>query len=152
VFSIRALAKDELDALLSLYSHLHAADERPSAAAADDIWQELLSNPRHRRLGAFDGAALISSCALTIVPNLTRGGRPYGLIENVVTHPDMRRRGAASAVLRAALDFAWSQNCYKVVLTTGRTDGIIRAFYTACGFVASERQAFIARLTGRGDR
>jgi GNAT superfamily N-acetyltransferase len=37
------------------------------------------------------------------VPNLTRGGSPYALIENVVTHHDFRKRGFGKQILNFAL-------------------------------------------------
>ena len=57
-------------------------------------------------------------CTVTVVPNLTRGCQPYGLIENVVTHAEHRQRGYGKAVLAEALALAWSQGCYKVMLMT----------------------------------
>lgn len=42
---------------------------------------------------------LVASCTLTLTPNLTRGCRPYGVIENVVTDVGFRKRGFAKAVL-----------------------------------------------------
>lgn len=59
---------------------------------------------------------LVASCTLTLTPNLTRGCRPYGVIENVVTDVGFRKRGFAKAVLEKALAFCWSSNCYKVML------------------------------------
>ena len=44
-----------------------------------------------------------ATCILVVVPNLTRGGRPYALIENVVTHSSLRGQGYERAVLEAAL-------------------------------------------------
>jgi GNAT superfamily N-acetyltransferase len=88
---------------------------------------------------------LVSSCTITVIPNLTRGGRPYGLIENVVTHADHRGRGYARAVLQDALSFAWAQGCYKVMLMTGRKDEATLRFYESAGFDRHGKQAFIAR-------
>ena len=65
------------------------------------------------------GGKSITSCVLTIIPNLTRGGRPYALVENVVTHAEYRRQGIGTRLLHAALQSAWERGCYKVMLSTG---------------------------------
>jgi GNAT superfamily N-acetyltransferase len=49
-------------------------------------------------------------------PNLLRGGRPHGMIENVVTHPACQRRGHGRAVIGAARDEAWQRGCRQVLL------------------------------------
>ena len=142
----RRLGRDDLSALLRLYPHLHAADDPlPEVAVIDAIWSEILANPRLVYFGGFAGQSLVSSCTITIVPNLTRGCRPYGLIENVVTHADFRRRGLGAAVIDAALTYAWSVNCYKVMLMTGRKDDATRQFYQAVGFDADAKKAFVAK-------
>jgi GNAT superfamily N-acetyltransferase len=51
--------------------------------------------------------AIIASCTLVVIPNLARGGQPYGLIENVVTHAAYRGRGFGKRLLRAAVEAAW---------------------------------------------
>lgn len=75
-----------------------------------------------------------ATCTLVIVPNLTRGARPYGLIENVVTDVGQRGRGLARALLKAAIATAWQQGCYKVMLMTGRSDEATLRFYERSGF------------------
>ena len=142
---IRPLEEPELAALLRLYEHLHANDEPPSPEASVRAWRELLANPRHWHLGAFSEGELVSGCALTVIPNLTRGGRPYGVIENVVTHAAHRRQGLGKRVLAEALSIAWSLQCYKVMLATGRRDEAVTRFYVSAGFKPNEKQAFVAR-------
>ncbi len=143
---IRLIAQSELQQLLALYAHLHADDEPlPDGGALEEIWKELLESNRYRYLGAYVDGRLVSSCSITIVPNLTRGGRPYGLIENVVTHADHRGHGYAKAVLHDALSFAWGEGCYKVMLMTGRKDEATLRFYESAGFDRHGKQAFIAR-------
>lgn len=85
--------KNELGELLNLYKYLHSKDDPlPEDSILEKIWQNIISNPLLKYIVAeFDGE-IISSCALVIIPNITRGARPYGLIENVVTHPDYRRK------------------------------------------------------------
>jgi GNAT superfamily N-acetyltransferase len=145
VLNIRLLEESELDALLMLYRHLHVEDEPLTPDVAKQVWRELRSSLRYRYLGAFVNEQLVSSCALTVIPNLTRGGRPYGVIENVVTPPSHRRQGVGRRVLQKALSLAWSERCYKVTLATGRRDEAIIRFYASAGFVPHEKQAFVAR-------
>lgn len=143
---IRPIARSELSELLALYTHLHAGDDLPpDDGTAERIWDELQGSSRYRYVGAYVDGQLVSSCTITVIPNLTRGGRPYGLIENVVTHADHRGRGYARAVLQDALAFAWAQGCYKVMLMTGRKDEATLRFYESAGFDRHGKQAFIAR-------
>ena len=90
----------------------------------------------------------VSSCTLTLTPNLTRGCRPYGVIENVVTDAGFRKRGFAKAVLEKALAYSWSSNCYKVMLMTGRTDEATFRLYESVGFNRHTKQAFVCTPEG----
>ncbi len=71
-------------------------------------------------LGAFDGPALVAMLTLHILPNVTWGGRPYALVENVVTAQSHRRRGI------------------------GRQRGA-QGFYEAVGFSAEDKAAMVIR-------
>ena len=143
--NVRELQRPDLQALLALYRHLNPADATLDAETAEAIWLETLASPRSRHFGGYEESALVSACTITVVPNLTRGGRPYGLIENVVTDSTHRRKGWGCAVLAKALAFAWSCQCYKVMLLTGRKDEATFRFYEKAGFDRHEKQAFVAR-------
>lgn len=92
--NIRELRADDLAPLLGLYTYLHEHDApRPSAPEVQAVWAEALANPRIQYFGGWDGGNLILSCMLTIIPNLTRACRPFGVIENVVTQSAYRGRG-----------------------------------------------------------
>jgi ribosomal protein S18 acetylase RimI-like enzyme len=143
---IRPIKPTELDALIELYEHLHADDAPlPPEDRLRSLWAEIVVNPLlHYVVAEIDGR-FVGSCTLAIVPNLTRGARPYGLIENVVTHTDYRRRGIGTAVLRHALGIAWAENCYKVMLLTGtKKEGTLR-FYEKAGFRRGVKIGLIAR-------
>jgi GNAT superfamily N-acetyltransferase len=143
---IRHLQSGDLGSLLDLYRHLHSSDTPPPREdVAQTVWRELLSSPNYRYFGAFLDEQLVSSCTLTIIPNLTRSCRPYGGIENVVTHADHRRKGYATALLNAALAEAWAAQCYKVMLLTGRKDEGTFRFYESVGFDRNAKQAFVAK-------
>jgi hypothetical protein len=80
--NIRELKSHDLQLLLGLYAHLHKNDDPPpSAAIAEAVWSEALANPRIKYFGGFVSDSLVSSCTLTVIPNLTRACRPYGVIE-----------------------------------------------------------------------
>jgi len=144
--TIRKIREDELPSLLSLYCHLHPGD--PELAVTKDVeclWHRIFSDSQLHYLVAEVAGQIVSSCTLAIVLNLTRGARPYGLIENVVTHPDFRRRGIGTRILQAALELAWKQDCYKVMLLTGRKDVATLRFYQQAGFEAGVKTGFVAK-------
>ena len=144
--NIREIQADELQLLLSLYTHLHEHDDPPpSGELAEAVWSEAIANRRIRYFGVFVSGLLVSSCTLTVIPNLTRACRPYGVIENVVTHAAHRHRGYGRAVLAHALAAAWRQDCYKVMLLTGRKDEATLRFYEQAGFDRHDKQAFVAK-------
>lgn len=88
---------------------------------------------------------LVSSCTLAIVPNLSRGGRSYGVIENVVTHAEYRKLGLGRRVLAHALDLAARADCYKVHLATGSKREATLRFYEGAGFQRGAKTYFEVR-------
>ena len=137
---------DDLPQLLSLYQHLNPdVALLPVEDGLQSHWQAILDNDVLFYIAARVDGRLISTCTITVIPNLTRSARPYGLIENVVTHPDYRKRGIGTRVLRYALDIAWGLGCYKVMLLTGKKDEETLRFYESAGFRRGEKTGFVAR-------
>ena len=94
---IREAEPHELPEVLALYQHLHAVDEpMPDDATVRQVWDDICRDPKLHCLAAEMDNVFVASCILAIIPNLTRGARPYGLVENVVTHTKYRRQGIAS--------------------------------------------------------
>jgi GNAT superfamily N-acetyltransferase len=144
---VRAAAEDDLLAVLALYRHLHPQEPPLEISAAARVWSLLLSSGLTTVIVAQEAERLVSSCTLAILPNLSRGGRPYGVIENVVTHADYRRRGLGRRVLAHALDLAWQADCYKVHLATGSQREATLRFYESAGFARGGKTYFEVRRT-----
>jgi GNAT superfamily N-acetyltransferase len=143
--TIRTAEAEDLDALAELYTHLNPTDDRPEPRILEERWSTMLAQPGFSCIVGLCGGQLVSSCCLAVIPNLTRGGRPYALIENVVTHRDFRRRGFAKAILKEALNRAWRTECYKVMLLSGSKRPETHRFYESCGFRSHEKTGFVAR-------
>jgi GNAT superfamily N-acetyltransferase len=83
-------------------------------------WETVMANPdRYLYVVADEDGKISASCNVAIIPNLTRSARPYAVIENVITHPDARRKGLGRKVMEKAMAFAGMHNCYKVMLLSG---------------------------------
>lgn len=83
----------------------------------------------------------IGTCSLIIEPNLTRGGRPYDLIENVLVHTDFQKMGVGRALMDEAMKLAKESNCYKIMLLSG-ADNKNHAFYEKLGFDRNRKVGF----------
>ncbi|WP_341368988.1 GNAT family N-acetyltransferase [Yoonia sp. BS5-3] len=144
---IRTAKADDLPALTALYQHLSPEDPPcPPALAAENFAQFQTYGPSAIFVGC-DDDRLLCSCTLVVIPNLTRGGRPYALIENVVTHNGYRNQGFGKKILDAACVHAWAQNCYKVMLMTGSKRPSTLKFYESAGF-AQNKTGFQKRAPG----
>jgi GNAT superfamily N-acetyltransferase len=143
---VRNVRQDELADLIRLYRLFHpeeaAAD--PEAAATRKVWQDILADPNLRYYGVEADGRIVSTCTLTLIPNLNHGLKPYGLLENVVTDPGYRKRGFATLAIQHALGEAWAAGCYKVMLLTGsQNEGTLR-FYENAGLQRGVKTGFIA--------
>lgn len=143
---IKEAARKDLAALLALYTHLHDEPPPPPGPALDAVWEDILTDPHHHLLMGWLGGELISSCVMVVVPNLTRGLRPYAVVENVVTHPAHRGRGHATRLLRAAQDLARGAGCYKIMLSTSSRQESTFRFYERAGFNRQDKTAFVCWL------
>ena len=144
---IRPASLNELPAVLALYRQLNPDDPVLDLAAAERAWSALLTSGFVTTFVADVAGRLVSSCTLAIVPNLSRGARPYGVIENVVTDIAHRRQGMGRAVLHAALENAWNADCYKVLLASGSKRESTLRFYEDAGFKRDAKTYFEIRRT-----
>jgi GNAT superfamily N-acetyltransferase len=142
--NVRRIEPRDLGSLLELYHQLNPADILPDEDAVRTVWPQLLTDPRVLVfVGEVDGT-VATTCTLVVVPNLTRGGRPYGLIENVVTASDHRQRGFGSSIMGHALEHAWQLHCYKVMLLTGSARDDTLRFYEKVGFQRGLKTGLVA--------
>jgi GNAT superfamily N-acetyltransferase len=150
-FSIRAAQPSDLEGLLALYRHLNPSDEAISLDLAASRLDGINRLPGSAVLLGLLGALLVASCTLIVIPNLTRGGKPYALIENVVTDARYRGRGYGTRLLQAAVQAAWSADCYKVMLLTGSKKPSTLRFYVSAGFEQSKTGFQMRRMAARHD-
>ncbi len=143
---IREARKDDLQAMLELYLHLHETSIPEDTAHLRNTWEQIINDPHHHLIVCEVDGKLVSSCVCVIIPNLSKNVRPYAFIENVVTHADYRQKGYATACLMYAKDIALRENCYKMMLLTGSKDPKTWHFYQQAGFNANDKTAFIQWL------
>jgi len=142
--SVRPAVAGDLDAVLGLLAQLNPDDAPLAPGVAAATWREILARPGVETLVAELGGAVVACLTLVVVPNLSRGARPYALIENVVTDEAHRGRRIGRALLDAAVARAWELGAYKAMLMTGSKKESTLGFYRNGGFTA-DKTAFQIR-------
>lgn len=143
---VREITESELDSLLELYLFLHEDSIPEKGAHLRRTWAQILRDDNHHILVNEVDGKIVASCVCVIIPNLTRNVRPYAFVENVVTHPDYRGRGCATACLNYAREIARKENCYKMMLLTGSKEEATLRFYKKAGYNSIDKTAFIQWL------
>jgi GNAT superfamily N-acetyltransferase len=131
--TVRQATEHDLMALGTLYAELHPADPMLSHEQAMKTWQEIIGQAGRTLLIAVREETAVGTVDSIVVPNLTRGGRPYMLVENVVVARSARRQGVAGRMFDALIDLARAVGCYKVQLLSHVDRCDAHMFYESCG-------------------
>lgn len=144
---VRLIKYDELGELLSLYKQLQPEDpDVCNNEALQSVWDSIYINPDLYYIVIEIDGKIVSSCNISIIKNLTRNLRSYGLIENVITDLNYRKKGYATKALNMAVEIAKDNNCYKVMLLTGSKKEETLRFYEQSGFIRGVKTGFIKNL------
>jgi glucosamine-phosphate N-acetyltransferase len=128
---IREIEKSDLEKgfLASLDSLRKASDLDPEKAK--EVLQKIKSNPNHKIFVAIDDEKVVGSTTLFIEPKFIHQGGLVGHIEDVVVGKEYQGKGIGEKLIKASLDFAKNNGCYKTILDCSED---IKPFYEKIGF------------------
>jgi hypothetical protein len=89
----RLAVSSDSDSLLALFAASEVIRAAKPREHAERVWVEILTHPNVHVFVSDERDCIAATCMLVTAPNLLRGGRRHGFLENVVTHPDFRSRG-----------------------------------------------------------
>lgn len=142
----RIAVEEDLTGLLELYRQLTPEDPALELERAQAIWDAMKANEDIRYFVAVDGRKVVSTCNISIIPNLTRSGASWAIIENVITDNTYRRQGIGKWLMDMAIKFAKSRGCYKVCLLSNSTRAEAHQFYESLGFSGTAKIGFHLKL------
>lgn len=137
----RTARSEDLDSIVRLVALMH--DEEPPLAEVagtyPSVLHEILSQPnRFLLVGGID-EQVTGTADMVVVQNLSRGGRPWAVVENVVVDPAYRRRGIARMLMLVLIRIAVERDCYKMQLVSAERRDEAHALYKALRFDAPVR-------------
>jgi len=139
------LEENGLSSLLELYKQLNPNDNILDECIVKNIWENII-NQNIKYFIAKDNEKIIGSCYICIIPNLTRGGKSIGFIENVITDIKYRGKGIGKNIMENAIKYAKENNCYKVILQSGNKRTDAHEFYKKLGFDGESKKAYEIRI------
>ena len=138
--TIRPARPADLLRLLELLWQLSEQSQFPEAAAREPgagqqaALAQFDSDPRFHIFVAEQEGTVVGTLTLYLLPNLSHGGRPLALVENVVVDRDLRGSGCGRSLMRHAERVAAEAGCYKVALMSNRKRSPAHAFYERLGY------------------
>lgn len=146
--SIHTAKPSDLGELLMLYAELNPSDPVINPSVAVERLEAIRAQPGMTIFIGFAAGMPVATVTLAVIPNLTRNGASYALIENVVTAAAHRKKGYGATLIAHAIDKAWDAGCYKVMLLTGSQEPSTLRFYESCGFVQNKTGYQVRRPEG----
>lgn len=153
---VRVAEPRDAEALARLLEELHEEPVGGSPEAFSATLDEVLRTPGHYLCVAEHDGRVVGTAVGLVVPNLSRGCRPYMIIENVVVAAAARRLGIGRAIMEHLVRIARKHDCYKVQLQSNDSRDAAHRFYVDLGFapcaVGFRRYLADVTVVGRQDR
>jgi GNAT superfamily N-acetyltransferase len=141
---VRPLGLDDYNDAYRLYKELVGDTPVPDGGVGMRQFARVIDHPGTTIYGVQRDGEIRSMATLHLLPNMTFAGRPYGLVENVVTLRAYQGQGFGRQVMTHIRDIAWEADAYKVMLLTGQAFGN-KGFYEALGYTADEKHGMTMR-------
>jgi GNAT superfamily N-acetyltransferase len=141
---------ERIDEVMRLYATF---DRPPDPWTSTGVARRTLQRIRNQGgevFVALVGDAIVGTYAVYVCENLTRGGRPFAVVENVICAPNHRRQGIGTALMEHAQAHARSRGCYKISLQSGAGRDVNRSFYESCGF-SCDKWGYQIRFDSQGE-
>jgi GNAT superfamily N-acetyltransferase len=141
---IRDARPEDLPRVLELLLQLSEQSTHPEArtrplTADQPAALRSLTEGGHRLLVLEVEGRLLGTLTLYILPNISHGGRPAAIVENVVVDAAMRGSGLGHALMAEAERLAATAGAYKVALTSNNQRTAAHAFYRGLGYDQSHQ-------------
>lgn len=138
---IRDAVEADLPAIIALMHQLEqggsgypdAPQPAPGEAHAR-AFAEIGRNPHYRLLVIEDAGRVVGTTALLIVPNLSAGGRPRAIVENVVVDAQARGRCYGERLMAYCRAEAEAAHCFKLQLASNNRRTAAHRFYERLGY------------------
>jgi GNAT superfamily N-acetyltransferase len=142
---VREAREEDLPRLLVLLQQLSEGGAGPESAvqqpttAHSRALAELLHGPYWHLLVVETSGQVVGTCILYVMPNLSHGAAPWGLVENVVVDVEQRSHGYGELLMAEVARLSRHAGCYKVALMSNlrRTDA--HRFYERIGYGFSHK-------------
>ena len=113
------------------------AEFQPDADKQKRALEAILANPTIGRLFvAREGKRVVAMASLLYTISTAEGGKA-ALFEDLIVHPDERKRGIGEALLKHVIEQARADGISRITLLTDMQNERAQAMYRRAGFVGS---------------
>jgi GNAT superfamily N-acetyltransferase len=152
---IRDARPADMARLLELYLQLSASSQHPEEEVrptSDEHYaalERITNDPSSELFVLEKDGRVVGTYALYVMPNLSHGGRPFAIVENVVVDDTLRGQGLGRLLMDHAETRARAAGCYKLALMSNVKRAPAHAFYQSIGFEPTHK-GFTRYLGGDG--
>ena len=125
------------------------AEFQPDSGKQKRALEAILANPTIGRLFvAREGKRVVAMASLLYTVSTAEGGKA-AWFEDLVVHPDERKRGIGEALLKVVVDHARVEGILRITLLTDMQNERAQAMYRRVGFVGSPMKPMRLKLKPR---
>jgi GNAT superfamily N-acetyltransferase len=130
---VRRAELTDLRQLIELFNEMHEESDIVSAEAQQTLIEVLAESNRAVLVAEIDGV-VVGTVDVAVHGNLSRGMKPWAIVENVMVTEAARRKGVARALMTSAEHFARESGCYKIQLVSGIENHASHHLYRLLGY------------------